>query len=110
MNKILILISAVLFISYGISCIYFQSLKAEFQRYGLSKYRKLVGLLEVLGGLGQILGLALYNPLLLLSSFCLMLLMCCGVFVRAKMGDPFYQWIPAFFLLLLNGLIVIKYQ
>jgi hypothetical protein len=102
----LIVISALSFIAFGFTCIFFESLKTEFERYGLSQYRKLVGFLEILGGAGQLLGLFFYEPLLSLSSLCLFILMCCGVFVRAKIGDPFFQWIPALILLILNALIL----
>lgn len=108
MNQLLVIISALLFLFYGFACVYFESLKSEFTRYGLSKYRKLIGALEILGGIGQILGFLLYEPLLLLSSFCLALLMCCGVFVRLKVKDPLYQVLPALLLLIINVLIVVN--
>ena len=74
----------------------------EFKRYGLTKYKGLTGVLEILGGIGSMLGI-LNSAILLLSTGGLCVLMLLGVGVRIKVRDPWHQIIPAFILMLLNG-------
>lgn len=82
-------------------------MKAEFKRYGMTKFRKLTGLLELLGGVGLLLGLE-FTPILLLSSAGLSLLMLMGTLVRIRTNDPWLQIIPAFSLMLMNAYIFIN--
>jgi len=46
------IISGISFLVYGALCIFSGHMEKEFQRYELLKFRKLVGVLEFLGGLG----------------------------------------------------------
>lgn len=101
MQVILIFISAITFILYGLLCLLTDHMKLEFQRYGLSKFRKLTGTLELLGGTGLLLGLY-YSPLIILSASGLALLMFLGVIVRLKTRDPLIEILPAFMLMILN--------
>ena len=73
----------------------------DFERFGLSQYRRLTGGLEVLGGVGLLTGL-LWTPLLVVSAVGLSVLMLLGVFVRVRVRDPWVQVLPALLLLLLN--------
>jgi hypothetical protein len=82
-------------------------MKEEFDRYGLSRFQKLTGLLEVLGALGLLLGLK-FKILLTISSSGLALLMLLGFGVRIKIKDSFIQSFPAFFYMLLNFFIFYK--
>jgi hypothetical protein len=93
--------SSFLFFVYGISCFFSAKLILEFKRYGFEKYRVLIALVEILGSLGLIGGLY-YNPLMLLSSAVLTVLMIGAVFVRMKIKDPILLWLPALVLLFLN--------
>ena len=79
----------------------------EFERYGLSKFRTLTGVLEVLGGLGIFVGL-FFKPLLLFSAGGLTTLMLLGVITRIRVSDPIIETVPAFILLLLNGYIFLE--
>ena len=79
----------------------------EFKRYGLSKFRTLTGALEILGGAGLLIG-TLFKPILLISSLGLALLMFLGTGTRIKVKDPWYEIIPAFVLMLINGFIFWK--
>lgn len=97
----LILLLAFIFISYGLLCLLTDHMKVEFQRYGLSRFRKLTGALELLGGAGLLVGLT-YNPILMLSSSGLALLMFLGVLVRLRTKDPLIQILPAFILMLIS--------
>ena len=82
-------------------------MKEEFDRYGLSRFQKLTGLLEVLGALGLLLGLK-FKILLTISSSGLAILMLLGFGVRIKIKDSFIQSFPAFFYMLLNFFIFYK--
>ena len=101
MQVILILLSAMTFIFYGLLCLLTDHMKKEFVRYGLSRFRTLTGVLELLGGAGLIIGHS-YYPLLLLSASGLSLLMFLGVIVRLKTKDPLIEILPAFLLMLIN--------
>ncbi len=76
-------------------------MKIEFERYGLSRFRSLVGVLEILGGVALLVGF--FYPLILsLASAALSVLMLLGLRARLKVGDTFPALIPAFVLMLLN--------
>jgi hypothetical protein len=105
MHVTLILASALAFIFYGLLCLLMDNMRTEFLRYRLERFRKLTGALELLGGTGQLVGLA-YPFLLQFSSAGLALLMFLGVIVRIRTRDPIVQIFPAFGLMLLNVWIV----
>jgi hypothetical protein len=94
-------ISTVSFLFYGANCLVSKKLVAEFIRYGLSQFRQIVGILQLAGSLGLLIGF--YVPLFTLLASCgLAILMLLGVMVRIKIRDPFYAILPAFFYLCLN--------
>ncbi len=101
---ILTWLSGVSFICYGFLCLANGAMSEEFERYGLTAFRKLVGFLELLGGVGALLGL-IYPALLMASTAGLSLLMFLGVIVRLKIKDPLIQIVPAFTLMLINAYI-----
>ena len=104
MNKIIVLCSGAVFIYYGLLCLITNHMMIEFKRYGLSRFRRIVGVLELLGGLGLLLGF--YYPIVsILASAGLTVLMFFGTIVRLKTKDPLWEIIPAFTLMLLNGYI-----
>ncbi len=102
MFLLLTILTSLMFIAYGLLCLLTNHMQEEFDRYGLSKFRFLTGLLELLGGLGLLLGHYYYLPLFLFSALGLAILMLLGVLVRFKVKDPFYLSLPAFILLVLN--------
>ncbi len=101
MQVTLILISALTFIFYGLVCLLTDHMKLEFGRYGLSQFRKLTGTLELLGGIGILVGLY-FTPLLVISSGGLALLMLLGIIVRLKIKDQFLAILPALILMIIN--------
>jgi hypothetical protein len=104
MNTSLVLaqsLSILAFASYGVACIISPHFEAEFERYGLPKFRRLIGLLEIMGALGLLIGF-IFDPLRILSAGCLSLLMVCGIAVRIKIKDNFLAMLPALILMLLN--------
>jgi hypothetical protein len=76
-------------------------MKKEFERYGLKKFQKLTGTLEILGALGLLVGVK-FKILAMISSGGLSLLMLLGFGVRIKIKDSLLQSFPAFFFMLLN--------
>ena len=102
--NILIVISSVSFIFYGISYFTTTNMKIEFKRFGLEKFGALTAILEILGALGLLLGISLH-PILLVSSGGLTVLMLLGVVVRIKMKDSLLISTPATIYMLLNAWI-----
>jgi hypothetical protein len=98
---LLILISGVSFIIYG--CLLFVSaaMQNEFKRFGLEKFTTLTGILELLGGIGMLVGLK-FNFILMISSGGLALLMLLGFGTRIKVKDGLWLSFPSLFFLLLN--------
>lgn len=107
------ILSSVSFLWYGIASLANDGMADDFARFGLSRYRRLTGGLEVLGGVGLLAGL-LWTPLLVVSAGGLSVLMLLGVFARVRVRDPWVQTLPALLLFLLNlflaiyGLLIIR--
>ncbi|NNM33956.1 MAG: hypothetical protein HKO53_12855 [Gemmatimonadetes bacterium] len=91
-------ISIALFLLYGLQCLFADGMVDEFERYGLTRFRKLTGALEVLGAVGLAAGY--FVPFLTaLSASGLALLMLLGLAVRIRVRDSTIQMLPAAFLL-----------
>jgi uncharacterized membrane protein YphA (DoxX/SURF4 family) len=99
-------LSIVLFLYYGITVLVSDAMAAEFERFGLSRFRKLTGGLEVLGALGLILGYFV-SPFDIAASAGLTVLMAAGVIVRFRSGDSLVDALPALVMALLNAFIFI---
>ena len=98
-------VSGISFVAFGASCLASSHIRDEFERFGLAKFRTLVGVLELLGGSAQLLGW-LFPVLGLLSSGGLTLLMVMGVITRLKIGDHLLVTLPAIAYLLLNAYLL----
>ena len=109
MDVYLVVFSGLSFIVYGVSLFFSEKMKKEFERFQLEKFTILVGCLEILGGLGLLIGI-FFNPLLLFSSMGLSILMLLGVLTRIRLKDNFILIIPAFFFLILNGYLFLKFM
>ena len=97
----LVMLSSISFLYYGVAAITTKTMQAEFERYGLDKFRVLTGCLQLLGGVGLLIGLKI--PLILIiSSAGLSLLMLMGFGVRIKIKDGFLLSSPSFLFMLLN--------
>lgn len=103
-DKICVLISSFSFFAYTIY--YFKSpkMKMEFKRFGLEKFGLIIMTLQFLGATGLLVGL-LFNPLLIISSLGLALLMLAGFLVRLKLKDGILVSLPALFYMSLNAYI-----
>lgn len=99
------ILSGLSFVTYGVLCVFSGHMKAEFERYELRGFRQWVGYLELLGGLGVLLG-HYWKPLLVFSAGGLALLMLLGLGVRMRLKDDLLQMTPAAFLAVINLAIV----
>jgi hypothetical protein len=97
----LVLFSGVSFIIYGSLLLVSAEMQNEFKRFGLEKFTTLVGVLELLGGIGLLVGIKV-SFILLISSGGLFLLMLLGFGVRVKIKDSFWLSFPSFFFMSLN--------
>ena len=79
-------------------------MKMEFKRFGLEKFGLIIMTLQFLGATGLLVGL-LFNPLLIISSLGLALLMLAGFLVRLKLKDGILVSLPALFYMSLNAYI-----
>lgn len=93
--------TALVFLVYGLLCLFSGGMLAEFERWGLGHFRKLTGSLEVLGGVGLIVGYFV-TPVLVLASGGLALLMLLGLIARLRTRDPLFDSLPAVVLMVVN--------
>ena len=98
--------SSLIFIVYGVFCAFTPSMVADFHRFGLDNLRILTGILEILGGIGLLVGLK-WRPALWLSAGGLALLMLIAFGVRLKMQDSVVLSTPSFALMVLNVYILV---
>ena len=102
--ELLILISSLSFLIYGISWFTSPQMKSEFKRFGLEKFGLLTAVLEIGGALGLLAGLYI-NSILLISSGGLALLMFFGVLARLRVKDSLWVSLPALLYMVLNSYI-----
>jgi hypothetical protein len=98
----LVLGNATAFLLYGGSLLVSSAMIVEFERFGLSRWRVLTGVLEVLGGLGLLVGLRVPS-LQRAAALGLCLLMVLGVAARVRSRDTLWQLAPALLLGAING-------
>ena len=102
---LVILFTAISFIIYVYSSFVSRRMKSEYARWGYSDQRKIVGFLQLLGGLGLLIGIKI-DILLILTSFCFILMMNMAIFIRIKIKDNIVDILPAITYLFLNILIL----
>jgi len=101
---ILVVISGLSFLAYGINYFISPQMKSEFTRFELEKFGLLEGILEIVGALGSLIGLLIHS-ILLISSGGLALLMFLGFLARLRVKDSLWVSLPALFYLVLNSYI-----
>jgi len=101
----LTIFSGVSFLFFGCACFVSKKIKIEFERYGLPSFRKMIGALQLLGGVGLIVGMVCSTTLQLYAAFGLSVLMFLGFLVRIKIKDAFLLAAPSLFYALLNAYI-----
>lgn len=100
-------LSISLFLYYGAASLVADGMVAEFERFGLSRFRRLTGVLELLGAVGLAVGLFL-PAITVVSAGGLALLMALGVAVRVRVGDTALETLPAVVLGLVNLFILLS--
>ena len=105
--NIVVLFSGISFIIYGTLILTTTHMTLEFERYQMSKYRALTGILELTAGVALIIGYFHFPILITIVSSCLTLLMLSGTIVRIRVGDTLLETFPAIFFMFLNLYIVI---
>ena len=98
--------SIVAFLFYGLSVLFANAMEKEFERYGMARFRKLTGVLEVAGSLGLVAGYFVPG-LTIAASGGLSLLMALGVGIRFRSGDSVTEALQAFGMLLINLFILV---
>jgi hypothetical protein len=93
--------SALSFFFYGFNCLFSPFLKEEFRRFGLAKFRKLTGYLQLAGATGLTIGFY-YHEVALVSSLGLGMLMILGVITRVRIKDSLKATFPAFIFAVIN--------
>ncbi len=104
---ILILISSLSFLLYGINWFTSPHMKSEFKRFELEKFGLLTAVLEIGGAIGLLAGFYI-NSILLISSGGLALLMFLGFLARLRVKDSLWVSLPALLYLVLNSYIFIE--
>lgn len=94
MYHALSILTSILFIYYGAACLWSDPMVDEFERFGLSRYRVLSGILEILGALGLVLGFV-YPMMRVVAAGSLGLLMVLVVVRRVQQRDSFAELFPA---------------
>ena len=89
-------LSAIAFLAYGIACLVTPRMDAEFERYGLARFRRLIGALECLGALG----------LIVLAAAGLTLTMLMAIATRIRIRDSLARTLPAIVLLVMNAFVL----
>jgi hypothetical protein len=105
-SMVMMVVSAVLFVGYGALCLFSGGMKAEFERFGLSRFRRLTGGLEIHGGAGLVVGLFI-TEVAIVASGGLALLMLLGVIARLRVHDPLLEILPAGVLMVMNVVILL---
>jgi hypothetical protein len=105
---VLALVSGLSFLYYGVEIVSKPRLAEEFSRYGLADFRGAVGVLELLGGAGVIIGL-MFAPIGALAALGLTVLMLLGLVVRLRLRDTRRLMAPAASLCLLNAALVVLF-
>ena len=100
----ILLFSALSFIIYGVSSFYSKRMISEYLRWGCQNYRALIASLQLLAGIGLLLGIV-YPLLLSLVSSSLTLMMLVAIFVRIRINDTLINTLPAVFYAVLNFII-----
>lgn len=106
-QNFLLIVCALSFLGYGLSCLFSPHMVVEFRRYGLRDYRRVTGILQLLAACGLTVGLAL--PWVGgVAAAGLALQMACGLGVRIKIGDPWFKCLPAATYMLLCGWLAVR--
>ena len=105
---VLALVSGLSFLFYGFKVLFQSASRSEFERFGVPAVRRLVGVMELLGGAGVLLGLVV-APLGALAAGGLAALMILGLIVRIRVHDAVRLMVPAALLGAVNVVLVVLF-
>ncbi len=100
------LLSAVAFLGFGTACLVTRRMREEFERYGLARWRLLVGRLELAGAVGLLAG-PWWPRVAVAAAAGLALLMALGVATRVRIRDSLAQTLPAALLFVTNVIVAL---
>ncbi len=106
-NLVIVIFTSISFIVYGINSFTSNRMVNEYQRWGFGKYRKLIGISQILCGAGLLIGLK-YLALLQFASLSLIIMMSLAILVRVKIKDNISEILPAISYLVLSILILMS--
>ena len=78
---------------------------SEYERWGFGKYRKIIGLSQILCGAGLIIGIK-FLILLQVASMSLVIMMSLAIMVRVKITENISEILPAISYFVLSFLIL----
>ena len=102
---IIIIFTAISFISYGLNSFISKKMISEYERWGFKKYRKIIGISQILCGAGLLLGIK-FLILLQFASLSLVIMMSLAILVRLKIKDNISEVFPAITYFVLSVLIL----
>ena len=105
--NIIVVFTAISFITYGINSFISKKMIIEFKRWGLEKWRKEIGSFQLTCGTVMLIGLKL-NYALIFSSIILIIMMLVAVYIRIKIKDNISEILPALAYLIL-GVIILQH-
>jgi len=106
-NLIIVIFTSISFIIYGINSFTSNRMVNEYQRWGFGKYRKIIGLSQILCGGGLLIGIK-FLIILQFASLSLAIMMSLAILVRIKINDNISEILPAISYLVLSILILMS--
>lgn len=106
-NLIIVIFTSISFIIYGINSFTSNRMVNEYQRWGFGKYRKIIGVSQILCGGGLLIGIK-FLIILQFASLSLAIMMSLAILVRIKINDNISEILPAISYLVLSILILMS--
>ena len=103
-NLVIVVFTSLSFIIYGINSFTSNRMVNEYQRWGFGKYRKIIGLSQILCGGGLLIGIK-FLIILQFASLSLAIMMSLAILVRIKIKDNISEILPAITYFVLSFLI-----
>jgi|TARA_B100001094_G_scaffold192794_1_gene186645 uncharacterized membrane protein YphA (DoxX/SURF4 family) len=104
-NLVIVVFTSISFIIYGINSFTSDRMVNEYERWGFKKYRKIIGISQILCGAGLLLGIK-FLILLQFASLSLVIMMSLAILVRLKIKDNISEVLPAITYFVLSVLIL----
>jgi len=102
------IVSGGAFIFYGFETLFAEPPRGEYERFGMPQLRQLVGTMQMLGGVGVLMGLA-YAPIGVAAAAGLTVLMILGLLTRLRVHDGPRLMIPAGTYAVINATLIVLF-